>query len=263
MNDAAQVIYMTFLSLIATTENISSFFQFPNYLLQNEIKNMNTTTTIANFYKFVETNYRIVFYFQRNVLDFLNRYEKKKKFDAEKLEQAYIRYCDHYPFSTDSDNYYCDQDPYYYPAEYSKCFFFQYSFVNLVRDFTKATDHNPTETKLIKSILKEADEERARIYGWTFDETPIERKKVDECLFGDDNVDFRITEMLKGVKIEIQDMIDEGLIKTEKDLWTNWLKLVETDLIPQITNPVHLYEFWGYVVDNVYSDYDNYEVFEY
>lgn len=75
--------------IIATTENISSFFELSNYLLQNETKNM--TTTIANFYKFVENidgNYWN-FYFQNNVLNFLNRYGKKKKFDAEKLEQVF------------------------------------------------------------------------------------------------------------------------------------------------------------------------------
>lgn len=220
-------------------------------------------TTITNFYNFVENIDGIDFYFQRNVLDFLNNYGKKKKFDAEKLEKAYIEYCDHYPFNTDYDNYYCDQDPYDYPAEYSKCFSYQYSFINLVRDYLKANEYNPTESKLIKSILEEADEERARIYGWTFDETPIERKRVDKCLLDNDDLDFRFTQLLKDVKSEIQDMIDEGLIKTNKDLWTNWLKLVETDLIPKLTNPVHIYEFWGYLVDDVYSTYDNYEIIEY
>lgn len=249
--------------IIATIENISSFFELSNYLLQNEIKNM----TITNFYKFVENIDGIDFYFQNNVLNFLNKYVDNMAFNAESLERDYIMYCDNYPFSGSYDNYYCDQDPYDYPAEYSKCFFYQYSFVNLVRTFTNATDHNETETKLIKSILEEADEERARIYRLTFDETPIEQERVDECLLGDDNVDFRdcyyLRLLLKDVKSDIQDLIDEGQIKTNKDLWTNWFNLIETYLIPKITNPVHLYEFWGYVVDNVYSDYDNYEVFEY
>lgn len=225
-------------------------------------------TTIANFYKFVENVDGIDFYFQNNVLNFLNRYGKKKKFDTEKLEQAYIEYCDNYPFGGAYDNYYCDQDPYDYPAEYSKCFNYQYSFVNLVRTFTNATDHNETETKLIKSILEEADEERRESYNspyydWTIDETPIEQERVDECLLGDDNLDFSFTQLLKEVKSDIQDMIDEGQIKTNKDLWSNWFKLVETDLIPQITNPVHLYEFWGYVVNDVFVQYYNYEIIEY
>lgn len=216
-------------------------------------------TTISDFYKFVENSDRIDFNFQNNVLDFLNDYGKKKKFDAEKLEKAYIEYCDNYPFSTDYDNYYCDQDPYDYPADYSKCFFFEYTFIILVRAFTNATDINPTETKLIKTILVFAFDERGRIYGWDFDNNPIEQERVDECLLGDDNVDFRFIPILKKVKAEIQDMIDEGLIKTNKDLWTNWFKKIEIDLTPKIANPLHLYEFWGYVVDNIYSDYYNFE----
>ena len=225
-------------------------------------------TTITDFYKFIENCDGIDFNFKNNVLDFLNVYLKNNMaFNAESLERDYIMYCDNYPFS---DDYYNSlQTVYDYPADDSNCFFYQYSFINLVRDFTNATDHNPTERKLIKTILEAADDERGSkynlfFYDWTLNDTPIVKERVDECLLGDDNINFRdfpdILPILKKVKAEIEDMINESLIKTEKDLWDNWLKLIETDLIPQINNPVHLYEFWGYVVDNIFADYYNYEV---
>lgn len=222
------------------------------------------TTTITDFYKFVEKINHNTYdsFFLWSVLDYLKDMYKERYFDVAELENHYYLYSEgidtHSRFYTDHAN----PD---YPAKYSRFFYYNYSFMNLVRDFTKATDYNRTETDLISDIEMATDEAKKNkteyIYSMIVDNYPIDRDIVKNSLLGDDNIDFRdfryCRPLLKKVKAEIEDMIDEGLINTEKDLWDNWLKLIEIDLIPQIKNPVHLYEFWDYVVYNIYSEYEN------
>ena len=222
-------------------------------------------TTISDFYKFVENSDRIDFNIKENVLDFLNDYDKKHKdfdFDAEKLENRYNSYIGRrfrhrsYPF-TDSEYY-----------TFFNLFRYQYSFINLVRAFTNATDHNPTESLLIYAINKHADEYKKIIiddhteggYGYSDEGYCSEnRDAVKKYFSGDNAVDFRISDyirpILNKVEAEIEDMIDSGLIKTKRDLWTNWLRLIEIDLIPQIKNPVDLCGFWSYVANNIYYEF--------
>ena len=235
------------------------------------------TTTITNFYKFVENIDGIDSNIKENVLEFLNEYGKEHKdfdFDAEDLEHKYIdlyteRRFNHrtYPF-TDAEDY-----------SYYKLFRYQYSFINLVRDYLKANEYNPTERNLIKFINKSADEDKkmitdAHIEGGYEYNSEIDRdavkKDLKKYLSGDD-VQFRyldcyiiptlkqadlgyIIPILNKVEAEIEDMIDEGQIKTKKDLWDNLLRLMEIDIIPQIKNPLRLCAFWEYVA-KVYYDF--------